>query len=1330
MKNSKLSRGNKAALAGIILAFAAMIVMIVILLGRAETKQTEAEGQMRLNGIADSVGNNLYRSECLLDSVSMQVERIISTGGDIPEKLTNYFSADMVGNLNERSGGNCFNAYAAYDGVLCISDFVPDDEFVLNERSWYVEAKKHLGGFSITEPYVDADTGEMCYSISKLLSDGETVVGMDFNLGSIQEYIEEMSENGLQTGFIVDSSGMMIGHSDPEFVGKNYKDLEFYNELVNRVYMLHGESFEFNFDDEKYNVFSYKTNYEWYLVVCVKQTAGASLSDDLIFIIIFMVVIAGVVISLLIRIGYKRAAAEKALIAKNEYVDNKTLELKRSLSGLISRMNISDGLSGEDELNDQARELEVLLNDLTAKNDGGEKAKAVKQKNVSGKDSVNNAVRIALVTAVLLATGVFAFISNTNTHHELGRMRMEQETELYLDQVKEWAVRNETILNVISDSIVAQPGFSDNYSSAVEYLDNVIREYDDISVAYICNPQWEHTVIMNNGWLPDDDWHVEERQWYVDTMASSNNFNVSAPYQDEQTGLYCTTLSKIVYDENGDLIGVLGIDFYLDKLIEILGESYTDLGYAFLTDVDGNVLNHPNEEYQMKPGYSVKVTDIGYRAVLSAIGKNYVSLTDYDGAKVICYAMNEEISGFNVVVVRRFMDVMGSSVTTNLLYIIVFAVCIAIVDVIMFGLVAWQSKVNAELKEAAEKAISAGKAKNDFLANMSHEIRTPINAVLGMNEMIMRESNERNIMEYAANIQSSGRTLLSIINDILDFSKIESGKMEIVSGPYDVSSFVNDLVNMTKVRAEKKNLGFVYEIDENLPSMLYGDDVRIRQVVTNILTNAVKYTPEGYVRLKMKVVNIRSDTLTLGVSVTDTGIGIREEDMDKLFASFQRLDQERNRSIEGTGLGMSIVQRLLDMMGSKLNVSSVYGSGSTFSFEIEQKIVKREPIGDFEQRFKAAAAERSVDTVIRTAPKAKVLVVDDNDTNLLVAKSLLKRTKVILDTAAGGAQCIELLKCKKYDVVFLDHMMPEMDGIETLKRIKEENLAPDTQFVALTANAIHGARQNYLDAGFDDYLSKPFTGMDIEKCLFKHIPAELCEEEKNAAAENSGSENSKSENSAPENSAPESSDAASKSDENAPLFDPDAGAKYVGGDTEAYGEILSIFVRKAPELSERIEKLFAEKEWKNYVIEVHALKSSSLTIGSKPLSELAKELELSGKAGNTAVIEEKNAALLELYQKVTALGKEYLDAHQSAAEETAEELTEITNEKAHDSLIAIKEACFAFDSDEAERLCAELSQCSVNGKSLKPIADEILTSVKDFEYDAASETAEKYLNNI
>lgn len=1323
-KSVQLNIRYMVTLALIVAALFAGSLISIALVRNAETKRIEAEGQMRLSNITVRVDKSLYSSECLLDSVVMQIERMIAEEGDVSGLLEDYFCSETIEDIKQRSGGNCFSAYAAYNGELYINDFIPDEDFVLDERAWYIGAKKSMGAVSVTKPYIDASTGKMCYSISKMLSDGSTIVGIDFTLDEVQQYIEEMNSQALGTSFIVDANGMMVGHSQPEFVGRDYRELDFYYELVNKVFMLYGDSFDFKADDAEYNVFSDKTNYGWYLVVCVPYGAENSLlRGNTLYIAVFMCLVAAVIVIFYIHICREKARVESILSAKDEHLGRMSYALKRQISKISNRADILSSSGREDrdageEISDSAKTMEHLLDNFLAESENYRSEEARQDIKDIRKGSVNHAIWTVLVTGVLLVTGIFALISNTVTHTKLGRIRMEQATDIYLEQVKEWALKNNTVLDVVSESIAAQPGFTEDYAAGIAYLDRIISQYDDISVAYICNPDWEHTVFMNNGWEPEDDWHVEERQWYIDTMASKDNFNVSAPYLDEQTGLYCTTLSKIVYDEKGNFIGVLGIDFYLDKLIGILGESYTDTGYAFLTDVEGNILNHPNEEYQMKPDCTVNAADICYRRALSEIGSSYVLFTDYDGVKKACYAMQEDISGFNVFVVRGMMDVVGSAIYSDLLYVVVFALCLIVINVIMNRLTMWQIRANRELQEAADKAISADKAKNDFLANMSHEIRTPINAVLGMNEMIMREAEEKNILEYAANIQSSGRTLLSIINDILDFSKIESGKMEIVPVSYDVSSLVYDIINMIRIRADKKKLEFIYEIDENIPSVLYGDDVRIRQVLTNILTNAVKYTPEGYVKMQIKFLEIFDSVVQLEFSVTDTGIGIREEDMDKLFASFQRLDQEKNRSIEGTGLGMSIVQRLLTMMDSELKVSSVYGSGSTFSFRLKQKIVKEEPIGDFEERFRTTVKEHASVGVARIAPKVRVLVVDDNETNLLVAKSLLKRTRVKLDTATGGVKCIELLKNNSYHIVFLDHMMPEMDGIETLKKIKEENLAPDTCFVALTANAIHGARQSYLDAGFDDYLSKPFTGMDIERCLFEHVPAELCEEEEQR----------------PEEKAKTSAQTDSETEPEM-LFSPEAGAKYTDGDMEAYIEILELYVRKASERAQYIERLFLEKDWKNYVIEVHALKSSSLSIGSKQLSELAKELELSGKAGNYAVIEEKNSALLALYRRVAELGRGYLEKQNIQREEEEPEPldsqpAEIPAEQAKEHLKAVCEACLAYDSDEVEKLCGMLSGYSVNGQRLKTVADEIQALAEDFEYEAAADVAEKYTEKL
>ncbi len=1101
----RLNKKYRTALYFVVLILTAITALSTVILNRAKSEKIDITGQARLDSIANRIGDSLYRSECLLDSVAMQVEQIIvQNPDDAEEKLKAYFSDETIENIQSKSDGSCINAYTAYNEKLIIHNFVPDDDFVLEERSWYIGAKKRMGAVNVSDPYTDASSGQMCYTISKLLSDGSTVIALDFNLTGVQSYIEEMNEDNSGTSLIVNDDGTVIGHSQAAYVGMNYRELDLYDELVNKTLMFYGDPFEYDTDSGQYTVYSAKNNYDWYLIVCVKREGiDFFLRGTVLYAIIAIVIMSAAVILLFLYLCRKQTAAENEIASKNEYFNNLILEMRRPLSKIMNHAvdpDISD-VGAEAEINDSAKELSRLLDDSIEWSDIKIGAKALKD---GGERKASHAERrgriliaYLLVTVVLLTTGVFTYTFNHKTQSELSKVTMEQEAEYYLDRVKDWALTNKAVLDVLCESISAQPGIEKDYESAREYLDNIVKLHDDISVAYICNPEWEHTVIMNNGWEPDAGWHVEERQWYVDTMASRNNFNVSAPYFDEQTGFYCTTLSKIVYDDHGNMIGVFGIDYYLDKLTDILGKSYTDRGYAFITDIDGNIINNPNSEYQMSAGHSVNAAEVCYRDALMKLDSEYVTMEDYDGKKKACYAMKEDITGFTIIVVRDILDIEGSSVYSSVFYIAMFLLCIVIVNIIFAIITSWQSAINAKLKEAVDNAVSAGKAKNDFLANMSHEIRTPINAVLGLNEMIIRESEDKQITDYAVNIQSAGRTLLSIINDILDFSKIESGKMEIVPIEYEISSLINDIINMIKLRAEKKNLNFIPEIDEKIPSVLYGDDVRLRQVITNLLTNAVKYTPEGTVRLRMSVLKIENDILQLEVSVSDTGIGIKEEDIEKLFVSFQRLDQVKNRSIEGTGLGMAIVSTLLKMMDSELRVSSVYGSGSTFSFVINQKIVKSEPMGDYKTRFKASSQAVS-DGALRTAPDARILVVDDNETNLIVAKSLLKRTLVQVDTANSGAECIELLRKKIYDIVFLDHMMPEMDGIETLHKIKKEELAVGTVFVALTANAIHGAKQTYLEAGFDDYLSKPFSGHDIERCLFSHISESMIHLSENA----------------------------------------------------------------------------------------------------------------------------------------------------------------------------------------------------------------------------------------
>lgn len=397
-----------------------------------------------------------------------------------------------------------------------------------------------------------------------------------------------------------------------------------------------------------------------------------------------------------------------------------------------------------------------------------------------------------------------------------------------------------------------------------------------------------------------------------------------------------------------------------------------------------------------------------------------------------------------------------------------------------------------ELKEDAERA---NDAKSTFLARMSHEIRTPINAVLGMNEMILRETESDSIREYASNIYSAGRTLLSIINDILDLSKIESGKMEIVESDYHLGRLLIDIENMISMRAEEKNLNFRVIADDCLPDHLYGDEMRIKQCMINLLTNSVKYTQEGNVTLKIDAVGPRTDMIDLRVTVTDTGTGIKEEELHKLFDPFTRLDLMQNKNVEGTGLGLSITKRLVEMMGGGLTVESSFGEGSSFSFVIPQKAVGEEPLGDYKADVVRTEMPRLHEQRAYIAPGARVLAVDDNRVNITVVKGLLKKLKVQFDSALSGQECLDKVRHAHYDIILLDHMMPEMDGIETLHAMQqiEGYMQNRPAVIALTANAIVGAREEYLREGFADYLSKPIDFVQLEEMICKYLPEDMVE---------------------------------------------------------------------------------------------------------------------------------------------------------------------------------------------------------------------------------------------
>ena len=527
------------------------------------------------------------------------------------------------------------------------------------------------------------------------------------------------------------------------------------------------------------------------------------------------------------------------------------------------------------------------------------------------------------------------------------------------------------------------------------------------------------------------------------------------------------------------------------------------------------------------------------------------------------------------------------------------------------------------LIDASERAVAASEAKSAFLSNMSHEIRTPINAVLGMNEMILRESDDKNILGYSENIRSAGSTLLGLINDILDFSKIEAGKMEIIPVDYDLSSVINDLVNMIQTKADAKGLKLEFEISREVPKLLHGDEVRIKQIVTNILTNAVKYTEKGRVTLCIDYEKIpdEEDCILLDVAVKDTGIGIKEEDMKKLFSEFDRIEEKRNRNVEGTGLGMSITKRLLEMMGSELQVESKYGLGSKFSFSLRQTVIKWEELGDYEAAYKASLASRGKYHEKFRAPKAEILVVDDTPMNLEVFINLLKKTEIKIETAATGEEALSLAFDKEYDVIFLDHMMPDKDGIETLHEMRERKDAPNLQtpVICLTANAISGAREKYLAEGFDNYLTKPIDSVKLEEMLIEYLP-----EEKIIPAESD--EDAETDETGDNMRIPDYITGISE-------IDTDTGIKNCGG-IEEYMKTVEIYAKAVKDNADETEQFWKSADIKNATIKIHALKSSSRIIGATDLGELAQELENAGNENDTEKLGERIDELLYRYRKI------------------------------------------------------------------------------------------------
>ena len=605
------------------------------------------------------------------------------------------------------------------------------------------------------------------------------------------------------------------------------------------------------------------------------------------------------------------------------------------------------------------------------------------------------------------------------------------------------------------------------------------------------------------------------------------------------------------------------------------------------------------------------------------------------------------------------------------------------------------------LVEEKERADEANRAKSAFMSNMSHEIRTPMNAIVGMTEILMRSDLPETEREYLGNIQRSGNALLGIINDILDFSKIESGKMQLTEEDYAPLPMLNDLKMIILNRIGSKPVQLYMEIDENLPAVVYGDELRIRQILINIANNAVKFTEEGFVKLEVKVKENDGEGVQLFFSVKDSGQGIAPEDIEKLFGAYSQVDTKKNHYKEGTGLGLAISKQFVEMMGGHIGVKSKYGEGSEFYFTILQKIVDARKASE----VKEEVGTKSENVLNFTAPEAKIMVVDDNEMNRKVALGLLAPLKMQIDTAENGKQALDMICSKKYDLVFMDHMMPIMDGIEATKKLREmdDEYCRKVPIIALTANAIVEARAKFFEAGMNDFAAKPIDLKDICAKIRKWLPAEyiINNEIKDSSVGNISQEK--------------------ETEEDLPVIcglDVSEGIKN-SGTKELFFSLLGDFYKLIDMKSTKMEKCLADGLIREYTIEVHALKNTARMIGAMELSKWCYELEMAGNASEVEKLNQQTPGMLQMYRSYKEVLKPY-------AKLQNEDKKQVAKEVMIGDLNELRDAIDTFDLDKADEVMKQIEEYQFT-EEMEPLLDELRAYVADVAMEEIMATAQKMI---
>ena len=1131
--------------------------------------------------------------------------------------------------------GVIFDLYFTYpdNTMACASDFVADGSVdYVNTRDWFITAAG-TGELFFSTPYRDSDSGKPIITISKGVYSNNALQGVlaaDIFVDVLVDIIRGAEIAPDSYAFLVDQNLGMVVHPNEAYayddVPRHVMDVPDspYGDVISKVRSGSKEMVYLkDYDGVTRGVaVSRMPNTGWYVGIATSKNElmrdGSSLLRSFLTAAAVSAA-AGCLIAAALLFAFKRfgripgSSVQKAVRERTPEE-----ETEKHLSTEEKARTDSERTAGFPVPGRFRRILPILL------------------------------ILLLMVGMILYTTRIINNVSAANIR-EVGEDRISSasaELENYLGTAKStlW-VTADTVDHMIRSG-----------ASVQDVLDYIMEETQNQKEHFDVNITGFYGYVMGEyvdglAWVPPENYDPTRRDWYLNALSAHGEATMLSPYVDAQTDDLVISISRMLSDGTN----VISVDFMMNHIQEIISTlQIKGKGYGFIVDRNGLLIAHRDADKQGRL-LTADEENLEFFDQILAIENGNFEIT-VDGKQ--CTAFVHRIMDQWYAVIAVDNDELMTEMRQQLLInVLICSVIFALISFFFFisrrteknyssrieqmrveeQKQAYEAKALMLEKEAADRS---NQAKSEFLANMSHEIRTPINAVLGMNEMILRETfavqDEEDpkqwrgavgrIRSCSKNIGNAGSNLLSIINGVLDFSKIEAGQMEISNAEYSLRSVLTDVCSMISFRTRNKGLDLRTEVEESIPDRLLGDEIHVRQIITNLMSNAVKYTEQGSILLSVRTSEPGrkpGEAVNLMITVQDTGIGIRHEDISRIFEKFQRINLEKTGTVEGTGLGLAITQKLVSMMNGEIRVDSEYGKGSAFTVRLPQTVASADPIGPFRPEYEPDLPESEPYRESFRAPNARILIVDDTRMNLMVAVGLLDKTEIRIDTAGSGADAVKAAGSTAYDLILMDQRMPGMDGTEALRHIRGQDggASRNAPVICMTADAVQGARDRYLAEGFTDYLSKPIDYKTLEEMLKKHLPENkllLPAEEKTSSSE------------ARETGIPVRPDPLREAG-----IRTEDGLRYCDGSEELYRTVLTEFLDSAEEKRHNIRQYYSAGDWENYSVLVHSLKSVSRTIGAQALSESAAALEKAVRESDTDTLSRLHEPVMQQYCRLT-----------------------------------------------------------------------------------------------